>query len=573
MGRKLGSGAASTPWLLAALAVISLLGVTLWLIAGQIDRPFVYDDVSFILGARAIADTGRPFGNQGYLLHLYWQREQWALWHPPLYVYLLGLVVALFGDAERVARAISVLCLLLAAPFVFDLGRRIVERRGGDPGRALVAGVLAVALYALNPLAIQATMVLDIDNTVLMVLIVVLAWLAVRRPGPWRPGTIVALGLLFAVALWAKLTTPLALAAALAFTRLFQPTGWRGAAQALAVAGLGAAVFAVSWLGISAAAGLPIDYTLQVVRNEAIESSASSRERLVSLESFALGVAPAILWIGPYFCLLFVAAGLPRLWSLLRGRGLEAVDLLLVLGATIYLAYVFKLAGNFPKYHAAMLPLWAAVVGAFVACAAGRPTVAQYGVALLGGGLAGWWLWSQLPNAWGIVWETELNRDLLATPLAIMLGIAALWALLGRRSLAGAVPTALLVMTLSWSVALDLTQRAFTGSTTYYYGRHGQQAAAAAVDALLQPGETYVAAKEVAWYAHDRQYVDQESWQHVVWDLNGGRYDDTYLGMPIRVLALEVGEESLRWAYDGLLLRRGYQYAGEYGNFLIYVRP
>jgi hypothetical protein len=40
------------------------------------------------------------------------------------------------------------------------------------------------------------------------------------------------------------------------------------------------------------------------------------------------------------------------------------------------------------------------------------------------------------------------------------------------------------------------------------------------------------------------------------------------------VLALEIGEETLRWAYDGLLLRqRGYRYAGEYGNYLIYVRP
>ena len=87
--------------------------------------------------------------------------------------------------------------------------------------------------------------------------------------------------------------------------------------------------------------------------------------------AFANGVAPAILWIGPFFCLLFVAAGLPRLWSLVRGKGLQATDLLVVLGAAIYLAYIFKLAGNLPKYHAAMLPLWAAASGGMVVTVAG----------------------------------------------------------------------------------------------------------------------------------------------------------------------------------------------------------
>ena len=72
------------------------------------DQPFVYDDVSFILGARAVADTGRPFGNQGYLLHLYWERDQWALWHPPLYIYLLGATWRCSGDSEPAARGLGV---------------------------------------------------------------------------------------------------------------------------------------------------------------------------------------------------------------------------------------------------------------------------------------------------------------------------------------------------------------------------------------------------------------------------------------------------------------------------------
>ena len=98
-------------------------------------------------------------------------------------MYALGLTIKLFGESERATRGLSVLCLLVGNVLAFDLARRVVLSRGGGPVRALVAGVLAVAVYALNPLAIQAAMILDIDNTVLMVLLTALTWLAIRLPG------------------------------------------------------------------------------------------------------------------------------------------------------------------------------------------------------------------------------------------------------------------------------------------------------------------------------------------------------------------------------------------------------
>ena len=100
-------------------------------------------------------------------------------------------------------------------------------------------------------------------------------------------------------------------------------------------------------------------------------------------------------------------------------------------------------------------------------------------------------------------------------------------------------------------MTLDLAQRDRTGSTTYYYGRNGQRRRPTALDAiLLAPDETYVASKDVAWYAQDQQYVDQESWQYVVWDWTAAVRRHVP-GHPIRVLVLEVGEEivplGLRW--------------------------
>ena len=52
----------------------------------------MYDDANFALGARAVAETGLPYGNQGWMSERgdFSQREQWALWHPPLYIYVIG---------------------------------------------------------------------------------------------------------------------------------------------------------------------------------------------------------------------------------------------------------------------------------------------------------------------------------------------------------------------------------------------------------------------------------------------------------------------------------------------------
>jgi 4-amino-4-deoxy-L-arabinose transferase-like glycosyltransferase len=557
----------SAPIALAAAALAVALYASFLL--PRLGRPFVYDDVNFIQGAEAIARTGLPYGNQGYLLHLWQQREQWSLWHPPLYLYTLGAMVAIFGTGEVAARLVAVVCQLVAATITFDLARRMMS--DGDPDSCTgFAGAMAVALFLLNPLAIQSALVLDIDNTVLMLLITTFVWLAMRRPGRWSGRSVLAFAVLYAVCLWAKLTTPLALAAALVFTRLFQRTGWPGALQAVLVGALGWAIFLVTWTGISHLTGMPIDYTLHVVYYEAIESGASSRDRFESWAAFVDGVAPAILWIGPFFCLLFFAAGLPALWRLVRWRGLNAGDLVVVLGAAIYLAYAVKLAGAFPKYHAAMLPLWAAAGGALVARTAGRGSWGQTAVILAGGIASGLWLRGPMAEYWELHFTEEIMRFLVVTPLVVGLAVAALWSQIGRSNPIRAVPIALAVLTLSWSIALDAHHQTWNGSTTYFYGRYGLMQAAQALSERLNPDEVYVASKDVAWYATGRHYVDQDSWQHVVWDLGYG-FDGSWLGQPVRLLALEVGDPFVRRAYEGTL-NGPYRQIGEYGNFVLWER-
>lgn len=596
--------AVNRPIALTIFALGALLAVYAWLLVPPLGKPLVYDDVNFALGGWAISRTGLPYGNQGYLLHLYEQREQWALWHPPLYLYTLGLTIALFGPSEVVMRGLGIACQLVAATLAFDLARRLARGEAGggrDEARGscsslvsrslpLVAGVVAVALFLLSPLTIQAALVLDIDNTVLMALVTFYVWVALRLPGHWDRRTIAGLTLLYALTLWAKLTTPLMLLAALTFTRFFTGASLRGALQALLVGVLGWALFLASWVAVTTATGMPPDYTFIVAYREAIDSGASTRDGFVSWAAFVVGAAPALLWIGPFFGLLFLAAGLPRLWRLIRRRELEPGDLVVVLGAVIYLAYIMKLAGGFPKYHAGMLPLWAAAGGALVARSAlpgswdesggaregdlpRRPTWGQLAVLGIGMLAAGGWLAARMPELWEPVLAAPLVRLLIVVPAAVGLAVAGLWVRIGRVGAHRALPVALAGLALAWSIVLDVHQRGLAGSTAYYYGRHGQVEAARALDGLLGPEELYVASKEVAWYSHNLNYIDQESWQHVVWDLHGGTFDSTWMGREIRILALEVGHHpSVRPAYEGLLNSR-YRIVGQHGDFVIWERP
>src|SRR5205807_2666089 len=66
------------PLLLAAASVGFVV-----LVAAQLWRPLMYDDANFYLGARAVAQTGVPFSNQGWMGDRddFSQRDQWALWH------------------------------------------------------------------------------------------------------------------------------------------------------------------------------------------------------------------------------------------------------------------------------------------------------------------------------------------------------------------------------------------------------------------------------------------------------------------------------------------------------------
>jgi 4-amino-4-deoxy-L-arabinose transferase-like glycosyltransferase len=553
----------------AALTLLALAAIYLWLLRPQLGRPLVYDDVNFASAARAVAETGLPYGNQGHMSDRwdFSRREQWALWHPPLYVELLGLQFKLFGVSETSGRLLGAAFGLLTAALVYLTGRALGP--GGSLARE-ATGLLGAAFYLLSPLAIQSALILDIDGTVLTFLLALLAYVLVRFPPERHPRSLPALAALFALALWAKLTTPLGLLACLVVVRVLAGRP-RQALRELLIVGLGGgAIFLVTWGLACLVFRMPFDMPFAVTWIELLDASENSRSWLRSPTTVAQTVAPSLLWTGPYLAPLFAAAGLASLRGYLTTRKVQPIDLLLGFGVVIFFIYLIKLAGGFPKYHVAMLPFWAVSVGALVVETVGRLLLVE-GVLLLGGlALFGWYFATRLPEAWVYGYNPDLGNQLAVFPGLLAAGLLAAFYLATGRGLGRGLALVLTVMALAWGPAVERSLGRVGYSTTYYFGTHGQREAAEVVDALTAPDEFYAASKDVAWYARNQRYLDQDTLEFFVRQA-GNRFDGRLLGYDVRVLALWVRPDFLQALYREAL-SPAYDLVAERGDYAIWVR-
>lgn len=554
----------SAAMLIATLGAVGAFLILVWL---QIHRPLLYDDVSFAFAGQAVARTGLPFANAGYMgdRYDYSQREQWALWHPPLYIYVLGLTYKLLGLGDWAGRSLGIACTLATAGLLAFLGRRLADPAVGWP-----VGLLAAALYLLNPLTLQSAIILDIDGTVLTVLVVGLVALYVHHvqaPGRWD---LPIMSLVFALALWAKMTTPLGLLFAIVAYRTLAGRPLVGLREAAIIGLPGAVLFLATWALVTRIFGMPWDLPFATLWVEFVDASGSTREWRESPEKFVGAVAPSAYWISPALLVLFGAALIRRVRDFLIWRRADLLDVVMVMGLGIYAVYLIKLAGLFPKYHIAAVP-FLSLAAAWVIVRA-VPLVKLRELVIYAVGLLAFtvYYWRFVSVHWADELFGPLGPLLFNFPVGLLLGLVGVAYLIASGTVGRHVAPMLAVMSLGWGLGMGYLQARAPFSTNYWYGAHGQVEAAALLDTMVAPDEFWGGGKEVAYYASNQNFIDQDAIHYWI-ETYGGFERQDLSGHRPRVLAVWTGHSYIHHLFHEVLADE-YRPVAEVGTYTLLVR-
>ncbi|GIW06231.1 MAG: hypothetical protein KatS3mg060_1036 [Dehalococcoidia bacterium] len=574
-GRGLAAERRSAAPFVFALSFALILAVVLALVWPMLGRRYVYDEVSFAQMGQAIAETGVPYANVGFMINHKGQIDQqyeYGLWHPPLYLYTLGLTFKLFGVSETNARLLGVATMMLTALFLLLAVRQALRSHPNRDGFAL----WAVLLYVFNPLTLQSALLLDIDGTVLTVMLMLLVWLylALCDAGWW--GRLV-LGVVFALALWAKMTTPFFFLGAVVVYRTLQGKLDKGIAEALTIGGVGAALFLPSWWLTCFVTGMPFEMPFEVLGREFEDAAGYGIRSLRTFEAIAWAAQPALRWMGPFLVLVLAgatvvrgvdhlrvfAAALAGLASRVQARlrpaafrrrpapalamtaknvpadgirGGQGVDLFIALAWACLIVYLVKTAGEFPKYHIAAMPPLAGAVALFSARVFRRfqpleVLLHPLTVAVLVG-----YFFFEVRAEYINVWSFDFLPPLLYAPTLLILPALAAGVIVARRVGPQLVLLPALA-SLGWTLPVIYDQSRSPTSTNYFYGISGGAEIGALAATMLQPDEFYVAWKDVAYYLPNKNYVDQDSLWHLL-NVDKGRFTGEWFGRPIRVIII-----------------------------------
>ena len=531
------------------------------LVAFQLPRPLMYDDANFALAARAIADTGLPYGNQGWMSDRgdFSHREQWALWHPPLYIYLEGLFAKVGGWTPPVLRLLGLIGGAATALFTWLIARDFTR---GPPVAKEVAAASAVTVTMLCPLVVQSALVLDIDFPVLLPLTLLFLWL---YPHLESKGWLWLVSL-FALLLWAKMTNPLPLVLVLGVWQTLRGQFRRALLHMASIGGGGILLAGAAWLLIGTVLGFPLDMPFGVNLVQWQDSADIARRAYTSPGAFIEGLQPTVLWIGPGLVALgLLGIGL-RVGQLATCWRMRRVDLLIGFLAILVVGYVNKSAGWFPKYQVALVPLLACIGAPVVAhlwCLRPRLTLVVGLLATLATAAVTLIL---VRDAWALERTWAIPPESGAWLLALVVASAILGVSLRAPTAAVAGVAALAV---GWPIAVNAMQVSAPYQTDYWYGTTGTVEAADWVSAHLEPNQTYVSAKEVAIRSSDQRYVDQDN---LVYALSLGRpLEASWMGEPIAALVILQRETYVADLFSRATASSAFHEEARFGDYVVYV--
>lgn len=336
--------------------LLSIFAVNAWF---SFDKEIKGDLISFFTAARAINENGK-------LEHYSGELEQIpSLWHPPLYIHILALTMRVFPAYLPATRLLGIICLLITCWLMFLLCKEVDSQRGKDSSLFLSA----IIILAGCPLFIQGAFVFDIDYSILPVLMLIFMLAYVKFTIKQTIGRTAILVFIFALVLWAKLTTPLILPITIMFYHAVRKE-WRMVFKLLLIFISALLIFIFTWWLYSeifaANYSYPFTYTLKGKFLTLFSSPNVNHIGLVdSLKSRIQTVRWDILLVTPIITISYFAIFFKRLVLFFkRERLLGQRDLLNLIAIGIIGGYFIMFSGHYTiaKYIYPALPMVAIII-------------------------------------------------------------------------------------------------------------------------------------------------------------------------------------------------------------------
>jgi hypothetical protein len=274
--------------------------------------------------------------------------------HPPFYADVLRLVYQVFGIDNSGFRLVGIVCFLIDLILIYYLSQEIFKDRR--------RGILASLIFVLHPLAIQGSLLLDIDNTVLTVLLMLTCLYYVKEADNFSLKNKIFLSLLFFVSLWAKLGTPFILMGSIILFHLFKKEKIK--ALEIFFVSIGAILIFLLVLKIDSAVwGFSFGSVFK--RGSYIIAKGIEKGSLSAMPELTLRILRVFLWLGPYLIILWIVNIIKRLRDILtKKEQLNFNDLLIIYSVFICVFYILigGTSFGFAKYHYPMLPILSIII-------------------------------------------------------------------------------------------------------------------------------------------------------------------------------------------------------------------
>jgi 4-amino-4-deoxy-L-arabinose transferase-like glycosyltransferase len=451
-----------------------LAAAYLFLIIPRIDKP--------ILGWEALVwEIPRRIAACGYTAVRFF-------YLPPLYDSLMAISFKSFGVSEASARIPGVLCFLAMPAILYLLAKELTE----DDER-LPVFLIACTIYFTAPLAIQGSLLIDRSDTTLLTLALTLFYLSLlKMEDRFSIHGVILAGVLYAVCLWTKVTTPLACLAAVPLAHVVCRRFDKRCAVSIGALLLGTALFIATWgtfcyfvIGMKRFAE-PFGY----YGIAASDTVLAVRGRLFS--RIALDLFRIYLWFSPFLLMAGVLAFIEVGRRIIK-KGASCIKEaeLAAFVAVVFAGYLYANAtfSGFPKYVTPVLPILSLLAAHFIwrtaADAFNRKTFRA--IAILACAAIGYyifivkdWIYAvyllRQAQSVGLVasdfqrlaWQQALY---LLCPVAMFILSFCLFAApLFRRS-----AVILFASLLANNIALDMMQRQAPYSVNFAYGARGAE--------------------------------------------------------------------------------------------------